>query len=189
MKDVEILKLLSITLRREKQILLEEELQKYGAATNWTIKQILKLHLSSRAKAAEVLQEDFSERYDKRRVYLEDVVRTAGAEITRHRKLAKTIRSMRDKTPFFKPSRLILSQPILKLDEKAVTLTLADGSLLPIPFDKRSRNRLADKITRILRESKEGVVNRKYGRIRISWNKEGFADIDIHAIKQDSTDY
>ena len=186
MKDFEILKLLSITLRREKQILLEEELQKYGAATNWAIKQILKLHLSSRIKATEVLQDDFSERYDKRQAYLEDVVRTAGAEITRHRKLAKTIRSMRDKTPFFKPGRIILSQPIVRLDEKAVTLTLADGNLLPIPFDKRSRNRLADKIITILRGSKEGGINRKYGRIRISWNKEGFADIDIRAIKQNS---
>lgn len=189
MKDVEILKLLSITLRREKQILLEEELQKYGGATNWAIKQILKMHLSSRTKATEVLQDDFSERYDKRRAYLEDVVRTAGAEITRHRKLAKTIRSMRDKTPFFKPGRIIHSQPIVRLDEKAVTLTLADGSLLPIPFDKRSRNRLADKIASILRGSKEGVINNKYGRIRISWHKEGFADIDIRAAKQDSIDY
>ena len=186
MQDVEILKLLSITLRREKQILLEEELQKYGAATNWAIRQILKLHLSSRTKASEALQDDFSERYDKRHVYLEDVVRTAGAEITRHRKLAETVRSMRNKTPFFKPGRLILSQPIVKLDEKAVTLTLVDGSLLPIPFDKRSRNRLADKIVTILRGSKEDVINRKYGRIRISWNKEGFADIDIRAIKQSS---
>jgi hypothetical protein len=189
MKDFEILKLLSITLRREKQILLEEELQRYGAATNWAIKQILRLHLSSRTKAIEMLQVDFSERYDKRRAYLEDVVRTAGAEITQHRKLAKTIRSMREKTPFFKPGRLIHSQPIVKLDEKAVTLTLADGILLPIPFDKRSRNRLADRIASILRGSKEGAINRKYGRIRISWNKEGFADIDIRATKQDTIEY
>jgi hypothetical protein len=189
MKDFEILKLLSITLRREKQILLEGELQKYGAATNWAIKQILKMHLSSRIKATEVLQDDFSERYDKRRAYLEDVVRTAGAEITRHRKLARTIRSMRDKTPFFKPSQIILSQPIVRLDENAITLTLADGGLLPIPFDKRSRNRQADKIAGILRGSKEGVINRRYGRIRISWNKEGFADIDIRATKQDVIEY
>ncbi|MFW9789136.1 MAG: hypothetical protein ACFFE2_09495 [Candidatus Thorarchaeota archaeon] len=183
MQDVEILKLLSVTLTRDKQIILEEELQKYGAATNWTIKQILKRGLSSRSKTLETLQDEFGSKYDKRQRYLEDVVRTASAEITKHRKLSKTIRSMRDKTPFFKPIRLIFSQPIVRLDEKAVILALSDRTLLPIPFDKRSRNRLTDKIAVLLRSSKEGEVNKSYGRIRITWNKEGFADIDIRAMK------
>jgi hypothetical protein len=186
MKDVEILKLLSVTLTREKQDILEEELRRYGDATNWTIKQILKQRFSSRTKTIEVLQEDFAAKYDKRRKYLEDVVKTANVEITRHRKLAETIRSMRDKTPFFKPGRLILSQPIVRLDEKAVTLTLADNGLLPIPFDKRSRNRHSEKLVEILRGSKEGAINKKYSRIRITWNKEGFADIDIRVLKQES---
>jgi len=189
MQDVEILKLLSVTLTRDKQILLEEELQRYGAATNWTIKQILKQRLSSRTKTLEFLQDNFVSKYDKRREYLEDVVKTASVEITKHRKLAKTVRSTRDKTPFFKPGRLILSQPIIRLDEKAVTLTLTDGSLLPIPFDKRSRNRLADKISAILRGTREGAINKNYGRVRITWNKEGFADIDIRASKQESMNY
>ena len=189
MQDVEVLKLLSVALTRDKQILLEEELQKYGAATNWTIKQILKQKLSSRTKTFSVLQEDFANRFDKRRRYLEDVVKTASVEIAQHRKLAETIRSMRGKNPFFKPGRLIFSQPIVKLSEKAVTLTLSDGSLLPIPFDKRSRNRLSEKLLSILRGSKEGGINKKYDRIRITWNKEGFADIDIRAIKQDSMSY
>ena len=184
MQDVEILKLLSVSLTREKQDLLEEELQKYGAATNWTIKQILKQKLTSRAKTFKVLQDDFTNKYDKRRRYLEDVVKTASVEITQHRNLAKNIPSMRDKTPFLKPGRLILSQPIVRLDEKAVTLTLPDRRVLPIPFDKRSRNRLAEKITAILRSSKEGEVNKNYGRIRITWNKEGFANIDIRSKKQ-----
>ncbi len=188
MQDVEVLKLLSVTLSRDKQILLEDELQKYGSATNWTIKQILKRHLSSRSKTFEALQEDFENKYDKRRKYLEDVVKTASVEIAQHRKLAKTIRSMREKTPFFKPGRLILSQPNVRLSEKAITLTLSDGNILPIPFDKRSRNRLADKIAAILRGSKEGKINRKYDRIRITWNKEGFADIDIRTVKQDVVD-
>ncbi|MHA1965059.1 MAG: hypothetical protein ACXACG_13505 [Candidatus Thorarchaeota archaeon] len=188
MQDVEVLKLLSVTLTRDKQILLEEELQKYGAATNWTIKQILKQRLSSRAKTFEALQDDFVNKYDKRRRYLEDVVKTASVEITQHHKLAETVRSMRDRTPYFKPGRLIFSQPIVRLDEKAVTLTLTDGSLLPIPFDKRSRNRLAEKIAAIIRGSKEGGVNKNYDRIRITWNKEGFADIDIRALKLESVD-
>lgn len=184
MQEVEILKLLSVTLTRDKQILLEEELQKYGAATNWTIKQILKRGLSSKSKTLETLQDDFAAKYDQRRKYLEDVVKTASVEITQHRKLANTVRSMRDKIPFFKPGRLILSQPLVRLDTKAVTLTLTDGSLLPIPFDKRSRNRLTDKILAILRGVKEGEINRNYGRVRITWNKEGFADIDIRAVKK-----
>lgn len=186
MQDVEILKLLSVTLTREKQDILEGELQRYGAATNWTIRQILKRRLSSRMKTMQVLQEDFADKHDKRRKYLADVVKTASVVITEHRKLAETIRSMRDKTPFFKPGRLILSQPIVRLDEKAVTLTLTDNSLLPIPFDKRSRNRLSEKIADILRGSKEGTINKKYSRIRITWNKEGFADIDIRALKPES---
>lgn len=186
MHDVEILKLLSVTLTRDKQSLLEDELRKYGDATNWTIKQILKQRLSSKSRTIEVLLDNFSIKFDKRRSYLEDVVKTASAEITKHRKLAKTIRSMKDKTPFFKPGRLIFSQPIVRLSDKAVTLTLSDGSVLPIPFDKRSRNRVADKISAILRGAKEGNLNRNYDRIRITWNREGFADIDIRARKQDS---
>jgi len=184
MQDVEILKLLSVALTRDKQILLEEELQKYGAATNWTIRQILKQRLSSRTKTLEALQDNFADKYDKRRKYLEDVVKTASVEITQHRLLAETVRSKRDKTPFFKPGRLIFTQPLVRLDEKAVTLTLSDGGLLPIPFDKRSRNRLAEKLAAILRGSKEGKINRNYGRIRITWNKEGFADIDIRAVRR-----
>jgi hypothetical protein len=88
---------------------------------------------------------------------------------------------MRDKSPFFRPGRLILSQPLIKLNEKAITLTLADNSLLPIPFDKRSRNRLSEKIAYILRGEKEEDINKRYGRIRVTWNKEGFADIDVRA--------
>lgn len=188
MQDIELLKLLSVTLSREKQDILEEELQKYGAATNWTIKQILKQNLSSRSKTFAALKDEFAAKYDKRHGYLKDVVKTASVEITQHRNLVETIRSMRNKTPFFKPGRLILSQPIVKLDEKAVTLTLADNSILPIPFDKRSRNRLAEKIAAILRGVEEKEINRNYSRIRITWNKEGFADIDIRAVKQEVSD-
>ena len=185
MQDVEVLKLLSVALTRDKQILLKEELQKYSAATNWTIRQIVKQNLSSRSKTFKILQEDFGNKFDKRRGYLEDVVKTASVEIAQHHKLAETIRSMRDKTPFFKSGRLIFSQPLVRLSEKAITFTLADESLLPIPFDKRSRNRLADKLTAVLRGSKEGGINKKYDRVRITWNKEGFADIAIRIVKQD----
>lgn len=179
MSDIEILKLLSVTLTREKQETLEEEIQKYGKATNWTIKQILKQRLSSPTKTVEILEEVFIEKFDKRIQYLEDIVKTARVEISSHQKMAQTVRSMRDKTPFFKPGKLILSQPIIKLNERAVTLSRLDGSVLAVPFDKRSRNRLVEKLEDILRNEKPGVINRKYGRIRITWNKEGFADVDV----------
>jgi hypothetical protein len=92
---------------------------------------------------------------------------------------------MRDKAPFFKPGRMILSQPLIRLSEKAVTLSIPDGTKLALPFDKRSRNRLIEKIQLILRGEKPDAINRKYGRIRITWNKEGFADIDVQAMISD----
>ncbi len=184
MQDVEILKLLSVTLTRDKQTVLEEEIQRYAAATNWVIKQILKQRFSSRLRAIETLHEEFSSKYDARRGYLDDVLKTAGTEIRQHRKLAKTIRTLRDKTPFFRPGRLIFSQPIIRLDDKAVTIILNDRNLLPIPFDKRSRNRFADKLSAILKSSKkDGEINNNYSRIRVTLHKEGFADIDIQAKK------
>ncbi len=182
MSDVEILKLLSVTLTKDKQDVLEAELQKYGMATNWTIKQIMKNHLTSPTKAIQALQDTFLEKFDKRTQYLEDVVKTARVEISTHIRLAETVRGMREKTPFFKPGRLILSQPIIKLQKQAVVLSVPDGSVLGIPFDKRSRNRLAEKIEAILMKEKPGEINRKYDRIRITWNREGFADIDVRAV-------
>jgi len=186
MSTVEILKLLSVTLTRDKQDVLMEELQRYGKAANWTIKQVLKQHLTSPTKAVEVLREPFVEQFDKREQYFQDVLKTARVEISNHRKMAKTVRSMRDKTPFFRPERMILSQPLIKLSEKAVTISIRDGSRLAVPFDKRSRNRLIEKIQSVLRGEKTGEINRKYGRIRITWNKEGFADIDIRTKTSDS---
>ena len=185
MSAVEIMKLLSVILTREKQDSLDEELRKYGKATNWTIKQIMKRHLTTPAKTLEVLREPFAEEFDTREQYFQDVAKTARVEISNQRKLAKTIRSMRDKTPFFKPNRMILSQPLIRLSEKAVTISTLDGKKLAIPFDKRSRNRLIEKIQSILRGQKPGEINRKYGRIRITWNKEGFADIDVQTVISD----
>jgi hypothetical protein len=179
MSDFEILKFLSVTLTRDKQLMLEEELQRYGKATNWTIRQILKQRLNSQGRAMEVLQDSFIEQFDRRRHYLRDVVKTARVEVSDHRKMADNIRGMKDKTPYFRPGRMILSQPLIRLSETAVTLTVSDGSKIAIPFDKRSRNRLVEKIKTILKGEKSEGINRKYDRIRITWNKEGFADIDV----------
>ena len=133
------LKLSSVPLTREKQIPLQEMLSQYGLATNWVIKKLFKSPQIKRAQILDAIQDDFSKQFDVRLTYLNDVLRSATAEILRHRKLAMTVRSMRDKTPFFKPGRAIFSQPIVKISEKALILTLADGTRIPIPYDKFSR--------------------------------------------------
>ena len=183
-----LLKLSSVTLTREKQIPLEEEFTRYGEATNWIIKTLLRNQLKKQTEIVETIREEFFEQFDNRPSYLIDVVRSARAEISRHRKLAMIIRSMRDKDPFFKKGRAIFSQPIVKISEKAITLMLADRTRVPIPYDKFSRNQNADKIAAILKGEPIGPdttgklpLNKRYGRIRLTWNNEGFVDIVIKA--------
>ncbi len=190
MSDMEstILKLQSVVLTKEKQILFEEELNRYANATNWVIKTSLKNHLSKPSKIVEAISEQFFDQFDKRPEYLADIVKTACSEIARHRKLSITIRSMREKTPFFKRGCAIYSQPLARLSDRAVTITLWDKTHLPIPFDKFSRNKLANEISKILRGEPLKVdadgkmpLNQRYDRIRLIWNKEGFLRIDIRA--------
>jgi hypothetical protein len=173
---MKIIKLSSVTLTREKQDLIERELQKYADAVNWMIRTILKRHIATAQRTAELLQEEFSEKFDSRIDYIRDVIKTARVEIGRHRHLAKTVRTMRDKTPFFKSNRAILSNSIVSVSEKAVTVTTCDGIELHIPFDKRSRNRFAT-ILQTLRRNPE-----RLGRVRLTWKKEGYVDIDIRYI-------
>jgi hypothetical protein len=194
-KRAEILRLLSVTLTREKQFLLQEEFKRYATATNWVIKNILKNHLSGQTKTRSTIEEEFSREFDKRPVYLDNVVTSARAEVARYAKLVMTVVSMRNKMPFFKPGRLILSQPIIAVGDKAVTLRLPDRTELPIPYDKRSRNRLSSKIDEILRgepgtldKSNSMPLNKRYGRIRLTWHNEGFVDIDIRAILPEKDD-
>jgi len=194
-KKVEILRLLSVALTRNKQAVLLEEFKRYTAATNWVIKAILKNHLRGPNRTKDAIGEEFAKEYDVRSIYLDDIITSAHAEITRYNKLAMTIRSMRDKTPFFRSGRIILSQPIIKVGDKAVILKLQDRSEVAIPYDKRSRNRLAPKIEAILRGEQKKVdvsgtalLNKRYERIRLTWNNEGFADIDIRAILPENDD-
>lgn len=191
-----LLKLSSVILTREKQIPLQEEFTRYGEATNWVIKQILKRHLTKKTQMIESIQDEFSDQFDSRLSYLNDVIKTATSEITHHRKLAVTVRSMRDKTPYFKKGRAVFSQPIVKVGEKAIVLTLPDRENLPIPYDKFSRNKNAETLTTILRGEIGGAdtiggvpKNKRYSRVRLTWNNEGFVNIDIRAnlpIKKDS---
>ncbi len=172
-EDVEILKLSSVPLTREKQYLVEAEFEKYARATNFVIKEILQKSLTTHTKTVEILSNDFIEQFDKRETYTKDVIKTARVVIGRHKRLAQTIRSMREKTPHFKSGRMILSKPIISLGEKAIILAGSDGTSIPIPLDKRSRNKEAD----ILNELRKGT--RGFGRIRLTWNREGYLDIDI----------
>jgi hypothetical protein len=187
-KKVEILRLLSVTLTRDKQTILLDEFRRYTIATNWVIKTILKNRLKGQNKIKDVIEEEFVKEYDNRSIYLDNVIKSARAEITRHNKLAMIIRSMRDKTPFFRNGRMILSQPIIKIGDKAVVLNLQDGTEVAIPYDKRSRNRLAAKIDTILRgepritnAAGSMLFNKRYDRVRLIWNNEGFMSIDIKA--------
>ncbi len=119
------------------------------------------------------LRPEFALRYEMQ--YVQDVVKTARVEIGKHRKMARTLRSIRDKSPYFKPGRMIFSGVIVGIsdDSKALLLLTPDGEEIPIVFDKRSRNRVISKLQAMVSGS------RKYGRVRIIWNREGYADIDI----------
>jgi len=181
-----LLKLSSVALTREKQIPVEEEFIRYAKAVNWVIKIVLKNHMTRQSQIVESIQKEFSEKFDNRPVYLKDIVRSAGAEIARHRNLAMTVRSMRDKDPFFRKGRAIFSQPIVKISEKALTLMLADRTRVPIPYDKFSRNQNAEKLAAILKAEPVGPdatgilhSNKRYGRVRLTWNTQGFVIIDI----------
>ncbi|MFW9918071.1 MAG: hypothetical protein ACFFED_00570 [Candidatus Thorarchaeota archaeon] len=232
---VEIIKLLSVTLSREKQLLIEQDFKTYSDATNYAIKSILKRRIPNVAKAEEILFDDITNRFvikaegdtteseqsafgrrfkysmiaehvpqqvkvateeqgmrvisrtpdEVRQVfvhqfskqYVRDIVRSAAAEISRHRKLAKTLVNIRGKIPHFKHGTIILSGMLVKVDEKAVEMLTLSGEPVPIPFDKRSRNREID----ILQELAE--QKRRYERVRITLNKEGFLNIDIRVKK------
>ncbi|MFX0107937.1 MAG: hypothetical protein ACFE7R_06625 [Candidatus Hodarchaeota archaeon] len=170
---IKILKLSSVTLTRDKQDKIDEEFRKYERVTNQIIKAILEKGIPTEKKAIELLEETFHEKFDRRAQYFRDVVKTARVEITRHTRLSKTVRSMRDKTPKCKPNRIILSSPLVKVKETAVILELSDREKLPIPFDKRSRNRVIEE----LRAFESG--QKKYTRVRLTMNRAGYIDIDI----------
>jgi hypothetical protein len=140
----EMLTLQSVPLTREKQLTLESLFDAYQKAVNFIIKEILTKHITAATRTVEVVQDKFHKHFDPRPDYLQDVVKTARVEIGRHRRMSKTIRSLRGRKPHFKPGRMILSKPIVSLGEKALVLALPTKGELPIPFDKRSRNRVID---------------------------------------------
>jgi hypothetical protein len=173
-QKIEILKLTSVPLTREKQFTIRVEFDTYSAAVNFVIKEILRKHLTNLSKTIDRLQDEISESYDSRAQYIHDIVKTARVEIGRHRRLARTIRSMRNKTPFFKPVKMIFSHPIVSVDERTLLLQTITGEKLPIPFDKHSRNQSANILKYLARN------HEIYGRIRLTWDEVGrFVKIDI----------
>ena len=105
--------------------------------------------------------------------YFRDVVWTASAEIARHRKLATNVRSLRDKTPYFKFGRIILSGSIVSVTDTGCTIVVTKGDEVPVPFDKRSRSHEAA----LLHSIAAGL--QRFDRVRFKWHKEGYVDIDI----------
>ena len=171
--QVQIVKLDSVILSKEKQEALKKEFQKYADATNFAIKTILTKHITSATKAIEIIQDQFYEKFDPRPQYLRDVVKTARVRIGEHRKLARVLRSAQTRKPKFKEGRIILAPPLIKVDEKALIYEISRREFLPIPYDKRSRNRERE----ILSALAAGKV--QHERVRLTWRKEGFVEIDI----------
>ncbi len=231
---IEIIKLLSVTLTREKQDILKPELETYGAATNYVIKNIFKNRISSKSKAHDLLRDDLVERYvfsskdgqpgdsvsfgrrfkyttitkyiperikakthqgirevqrgpeEIRNLfsktyadqYVDDVLQSAAVEVTRYRKLAENLVSIRGKVPHFKEGMMIVSGFLVDVAVKAIDLLTLSGEVLPIPFDKRSRNREIAILTDLAEKK------RKFDRVRLTWNKEGFLNVDIRLPKK-----
>jgi hypothetical protein len=231
---VEILKLLSVNLTREKQILLEHDIKIYARAVNYSIKTILKRNIPNRSRAEEMLNDDiinkfllknkdmksiesyesFGQRFKYNlvtdyvpqkvkvatehglqvlertpkeirqefvdqylRQYVKDVLRTAGAEISAQRKLARVVSSARGKIPHFKEGTLILSGMLIEVTKRVVEVLALTGELIPIPFDKRSRNREIDTLTALEKGEK------KFQRVRLILNKEGYLNVDFRITK------
>jgi len=220
---VEIVKTLSVILTRDKQDIVDYDLDTYANATNFVIKTIFKKRLTSPRAAYDALYADIKDRFVYKKEdnvevtdseivfgglfpfdvvsrvvgksqknpvelrqefaqrfahqYISDVVKTASVEITRYRKMAKILVSMREKTPHFKRGVMIVSGILVNIDARGVTLLTLGGQELPIPFDKRSRNRETD----VLEKIASGM--RKIQRVRFTWNREGYLNIDIRLPK------
>lgn len=119
---------------------------------------------------------EFSHRFAHQ--YTTDIVKTARVVISRHRKLARTLVSLRDKSPFFRPGTMILSGILVDVSERAIDILTLSGERVSIPFDKRSRNRETSVLQDIASE------RTKYERTRLILNKEGFLDIALRLQKK-----
>ncbi len=171
----EIIRLQSVPLTRDKMLRISREFEIYHNATNFVIKAILKEHIPTSSKTFELVKDEFVKQFDPRPQYLNDVIKTARVEIGKHRKMAAVVRSFREKIPAFKPGRIIVSPPIVRVREKALLLYTKENDEIPIPYDKPTRNRVIDK----LRDMVNGSIT--YGRVRLTLQRAGYIKIDIRA--------
>jgi hypothetical protein len=185
--ELKILHLQSVALTLEKQYSLEKELERFHMIVNRVIKSILKQRIPNMKRTTEILgaeikgiiTQDAEDRPSPQYVqqYIVDVAKTARVEIGRHKKLARTVRSMRDKIPVFKRDRLIASYPIIRVQQKTLLLIPPNGKEIPIPFDKHSRNQVSEELSTIERRQKKGESGCE--RVRLTKNKAGYVKIDI----------
>ena len=170
--ETEVVGLSTVPLTRQKQDIIDAELEKYARATNYIIAAIFGEPPSNKKKILQGLRNEFYERFDDRPDYFEDVLVTARLEIRRHKAQAKYLRNLRDKVPSFEEGELRFSAPIVEVGEKAIVLKTSDDEV-PLPFDKYSRNKNAQ----VLEQIRSG--GKAFERVRFKWNKEGYFDVDI----------
>jgi hypothetical protein len=174
--ELEIISLLSVTLTHEKQMKLEEEFKRYADAVNYVIRAIMQEHYPTAGKTITEVQDDFAERFGRRVEYLQDITKSARVTIGQHRRMANLVRTMRGKMPRFREGKMIFSEPIVKLDSKGIRLFITRDDVLPIPFDKHSRNAESDILEDLERS------RRRLDRIRLTRHREGFVELDVRVI-------
>ncbi|TFG11500.1 hypothetical protein EU537_12165 [Candidatus Thorarchaeota archaeon] len=170
--EIEVVGLSTVPLTRQKQDIIDAELEKYASATNYIILALFGKSPSEQQKSIEALRDKFYEKFDARPEYLDNILATARLEIQRHKAQARYIRNLRDKVPSFEEGELRLSAPLVKVGRKAIVLKTAEDEV-PLPFDKYSRNKNAQ----VLEEIRSGRT--AFQRVRFQWNKEGYFDVDI----------
>ncbi|MBD3408008.1 MAG: hypothetical protein GF411_17950 [Candidatus Lokiarchaeota archaeon] len=175
--DVEVIKLMSVALNYEKQLVLKTEIEAYHNATNYVIEQILKIRKKKASEIIEAIGDEFSEKFDSRTAYLKDVVKTARVTIGEHKQKARWRRDLKNKVPKFKPNIMIFSAPLIEISHEAAFLTVKSGEQKAIPFDKHSRNKNKEILSEIIKDPK------KMDRVRLMWNKEGYFNVDIRVFR------
>jgi hypothetical protein len=168
--NVRLVTLLSVVLTKEKQKVAQREFERYASAVNFVIKAALAKHVTSSKRLVEAIEEEFLMRFDDRTEYMKDVVRTAAATIVRHRKMTRVIPARRDRAPYFRSGSIVLSPPLIAVNETGLVLMYSKSESMPVPFDKRSRNKEATLL--------QDIVHRRtsLGRTRLIWHKEGFLE-------------
>jgi hypothetical protein len=160
--------LLGIEKTDDESVIQEARIRFANRCSEDVLNAVLGIQAKTGRRADEILL-DYTTKYTDQ--YVRDVVKSAFSEVVRHRKLAKVIRGLQDKTPYFRKGRLITSKPLHAVTEKALVLYSTIGEEIVIPFDKRSRSQEAARLEAISKE------RRKTGRVRLTRQEAGYLDI------------